>query len=276
MAITTLDGLIAGMYHPEIGYKTNYTAEAAGLWHSTFYLAGSPGAAAAPTPGMGGAALTTYAGQISFPAAVGGENVYLARFGASHAAGVGSVMLCDRLWHNSGIVVTTTTAQTITSAAWPARDALGATNGDDVLIGLEVRTATTNASAITSDGSTTGIRISYTNSAGTAGKTGYIPSFPATAVAGTFMPFYLAAGDDGVRSIETITLTTSLGGGAVHLVAYRPLAVVGTPTANIQFAQDGVQLGLPRCYDNTVPFVLHQVTATTVGVTTTEVVWAQG
>jgi hypothetical protein len=41
-------------------------------------------------------------------------------------------MLIDLLWVNTGLVVTTTTAQAITPVALPARDAAGTTNGDDV------------------------------------------------------------------------------------------------------------------------------------------------
>lgn len=270
MAITTLDGLIAAMLPTEDVIKANFTGEAAGGFHSSLYLAGRPGAAAAPSPGLAGAALTSYAGQIPFPAAAGGENVYLARFEAAQAGNVGVVILADRLWHNSGIVVTTTTAQTVNSVAWPARDRDGSTNGAGVLVGIEVSAATTNGSAVTNT------TMSYTNDAGVSGRTATIPSFPATAVAGTFVPFMLAAGDTGVRSIQSVTLGTSYATGTVHLVAYRRVAALGTPLANVASMADGVALGLPRCYDNTVPFLIYQLVGTAAGVTDAAVTWAQG
>jgi hypothetical protein len=136
------------------------------------------------------------------------------------------------------------------------------------MVGIEVRTATTNAAAVLN------ATLDYTNSAGTPGRTGTIlptTGIPATAVAGTFIPFMLAAGDAGIRSIQNITLGTSLGAGAIHLVAYRVIAMAGgefilspfglTPLA--EFDRDPVSLGLPRLYNNTVPFFLRLAAAVT-------------
>lgn len=270
MAITTLDQLIAGLLNEEYVFKANFTGEVAGQLHSAMYLTGRPGAAAAPSPGLAGAALTSYAGQIPFPAAVGGKNIHLVGLDAAQGANIGGVILADRLWHNSGLTVTTTTAQTVNSAAFPARDENGTTNGESVLIGIEVSTATTNASPVTNT------TMSYTNQAGTAGQTGTISSFPATAVAGTFVPFNLAAGDTGVRSVQSVTLGTSYGAGAIHLVAYRVLAMIGTPLVNVTASKDAVQLGMPRCYDSSVPFMLYRLTGTAAGVTDVNIMWAQG
>jgi hypothetical protein len=270
MAITTVDGLVAGMLPPVCGYKAAVTAEAAGVLYSTFYTSGLPGAATAPAPGMAGAALTSYVGQIEFPAAVGSENIYVARLSATCAAGVGMVRLCDRLWHNSGIVVTTTTAQTINSVAWPARSRDGTVNGDGVMVAVEVRTATTNGSAITN------MTMSYTSQDGTSGRTATIGSFPATAAVGTLVPFLLAAGDTGVRSIQTVTLGTSLVAGAVHLVAYRCVASVGTPLASAGYAANAIDLGFPRMFDGSVPWVVLMPTATGVGVVAFDLTYAQG
>lgn len=263
MAITTVDGLVAGLVTPEEIYKSGATMEAAGVMHSLFYTAGRPGAAVAPSPGIGGAALTSYAGQIPFTNP-GSGNSYLAR-AAACASVIGTLLVCDRLWHNSGIAVATTTAQTVNSATFPARDQDGATDGNGVMVGLEVSAATTNGAANTT------MSLSYTNEAGTAGHAATVGAiapgaFPATAVAGTFVPFLLAAGDKGVRSIQSITLAVSLGGGTVHLVAYRVLARIPITAANIAAVQDFAQTGLPRLYDNTVPFLLWVPSATT-GVT---------
>lgn len=268
MAITTLDGVIAGMRPPEDFLKVGGTMEAVGVHHSFAYTTGRPGAATAPSPGIGGAALTTYSGQIPWTNPVSG-NSYLARLQAS-AGAVGALILYDRLWHNSGIVVTTTTAQTVNSVAWPARDRDGTTNGESVLVGIEVRTATTNASAITNT------TMSYTNQAGTSGKIATISSFRATAVAGTFVPFQLADGDTGIRSIQSITLGTSYGGGAIHLVAYRILARLEIPLANSGNAIDSLTSGFVRCYDNTVPFLIWLASATTAVTVNGQLIITQG
>lgn len=260
MAITTLDQAIAGMRPPEYYLKVGATMEAVGVFHSLAYTSGMPGAAVAPTPGLAGAALTTYAGQIPFVNPSSG-NTYLARMtGAVNV--VGSLTLYDRLWHNSGIVVTTTTAQTINSVAWPSRciPASGDTpdtNGGGIYVGMEVSTATTNGAAIANT------TMSYTNQAGTAGRTATMASYPATAVAGTFVPFQLQAGDTGIRSIQSLTLGTSRVAGTIHLVAYRPICTIDLGLANVGWGLDLVGCGMPRLYDSSVPFLYWLPSATT-------------
>lgn len=222
MAITTVDGIVAGLQVPQTFFKVGATMEAIGVMHSLFYTTGMPGAAAAPTPGLAGAALTTYAGQVPYTNPSSG-NGYLAGVNVS-ATLVGTLYVCDRLWHNSGFTQTTTTAETVNSAAWPARDKAGSTNGDGVMVGLEVSTATTNAGAITNT------TMSYTDQGGTAGNTATITSFPATAVAGTFVPFTtdtvepVASGAVWIKgplavTTDDVTLaaagTVSSGGGSV-------------------------------------------------------------
>lgn len=267
MAITTLDGALAGMQYPCTFAKSVTGTMVAGRPHSTFYLAGQPGAAVAPTPGLAGAALTTYSGQIPFSNPASG-NTYLARF-QGQATIAGTLVLADRLWHNSGIVVTTTTAQTVNSAAWPARDVAGTTNGDGVLIGLEVSTVTGAGAATPS--------ISYTNQAGTAGKTGsMLITYAAASIAGTFYPFTLAAGDTGVRSIQTYTGSVSMTSGTIHLVAYRELARLELTSANIPNAIDSLTSGFPRLFDNTVPFIFFIPSTTTTSNISGSVVYTQG
>ena len=273
MAITTLDGLIAGLQPPQDCLKVTGTMEAAGVMHSMFYNTGMPGAAAAPTPGINGAALTTYAGQIPY-ANPGAGNGYLARVTVSGGV-AGTLMVCDRLWHNSGIASATTTAQAITTPTFPARDRDGSTNGVGVMMALEVSVATTNGSAITNT------TLNYTDSAGNTGNVATITSFPATAVAGTFVPFQLAAGDLGVRAITAassggITLGTSYGTGTVHLVAYRVLAQIPVTVANAAGVADTVSGLLPRMYDNSVPFLLWRASATTATTVQGQITYAHG
>ena len=272
-AITTLDGVIAGFQVPQPAHKVGTTMEAIGVRHSLFYASGNPGAAAAPSPGINGAALTTYAGQIPFTNPVTG-NTYLGRFSAASSV-AGRLFLMDRLWHNSGIAVTTTTLQAITTPTWPARDKAASTNGDGVQCAIEVSTATTNAGAVTNT------TLNYTDQSGNTGNVATISSFPATAVAGTFVPFQLAAGDTGIRAITNasgggITLGTSYGAGAIHLVCYREIAALPLPIANTGAVCDAITCGFPRLFDNTVPFLVWLPTATTATTVTGEVVYTQG
>jgi hypothetical protein len=268
MAITTVDGIIAGMRPPEDFLKIGAAMEAIGVHHSYAYTSGRPGAAVAPTPGLAGAALTTYAGQIPW-VNPGSGNSYLARLQTTPSV-AGALILYDRLWHNSGITVTTTTGQTINSVTWPARDRDGSTNGEGILVGIEVSTATTNAGAITNT------TLTYTNQAGTGSRTATMASFPATAAAGTFVPFQLQAGDTGIRSIQTLTLGTSYVTGTIHLVAYRILARLECSIANTGASLDAITSGFPRLYNDTVPFLLWLPTATTATTNNGHLIITQG
>ena len=256
MPITTLDEAIAGMKPAGYFAKGATGTLVAGRPFNLNYLAGVPGAMSAPSSTMPGSALTNYAGQLSIPAASG--NTHLARFSAQSSAQGGLLLLCDRLWHQSGIAIATTTAQTVSSVAWPARDVNGATSGAGVLIGLEVTSATGTGAATPS--------ISYTNSAGTAGRTSTkVDTYAASQAAGVFFRLGLQAGDVGVQSIQSVTLGTAIASGAISLVAYRVLATLELAAAGIPNAVDALTAGLPRCYDNTVPFLLYvpQTTTTT-------------
>lgn len=269
MAIVTLDQLLAGLLPPEDFIKVGSTMEAAGVWHSLLYTAGKPGAAVAPTPGLNGAALTTYAGQIPWTNPTGGSRSYIARLEAASSV-AGRLMIFDRLWHNSSIAVATTIEQGITTPTWPARDKNGGTDGVGVMVGIEVSGATGNGSAITNT------KLRYTNSAGANTRTATIASFPATAAAGTFVPFALQAGDVGIQSIQGLTLGTSYVSGTIHLVAYRLLAAISIPVANSGRELDAIALGFPRLYDNTVPFLVWQPSATTAATIQGSLSFAQG
>lgn len=282
MAISTVAGVRNGLRPPIHFLKSGASAEAAGILHSTFYEGGNPLAAAANGNALAGAALTSYAGQLPFKNPSSGYT-YLARARSNiitTTTNYRTLIICDRLWHNDTIAETTTTGQTINSVTWPARDRDGSTNGVGIMVGIEVSTATTNAGVITNT------TMTYTNDAGTGSKTGTIASFPATAVAGTFVPFALDAGDTGVRSIQTLTLGTSYGGGTIHLVAYRILAIlnIAAPMAQVpvdmymnQVADhDAFATGFPRLYDDTVPFMLSLPNAATSIAQVGEIVYAQG
>lgn len=256
MAIRTVHGIVNGMLARQDLLKQTGTMEGVGIMHSLLYATGRPGAGVAPSPGIAGAALTSYAGQIPHQDAPALQQTYLALFEAVSSQ-PGTLLVCDRLWHNSGIAVATTTAQTVNSVALPARDRLGAVDGDGVLLGLEVSTATTNAGAISNT------VASYTNSTGGAGRTASILSFPATAIAGTFVPFNFQGGDLGVRSIQSVTLGTSYVSGAIHLVAYRILGSLGLPSPSVLARANFADLGFPRLFDGTTPFLLWIAGSTT-------------
>lgn len=250
MAITTQAGLISGLRPPTHTFKSSQTGAAGGFWITNFYRPTVPEAATAPSPGLSGAALTSYVGQIAFDNPASG-NAYLAAIdGGTLTSSGGSVMFADRLWHNSGIDVTATGAQTISSVTWPARDRLGTTNGDGVVVALEV--SSTMANPII-----TNTTLSYTNSAGASGRTGTITSVPANLGVGSTINFELQSGDSGVRSIQSLTLGTSYVSGVFRLVAYRPITLFGfSAPIRPTWSLDAMDIGFPRLFDNTVLYCL--------------------
>lgn len=252
MAITTLDGAIAGMRPPETIYKVGVAVEAAGLAHSHFYSTGAPAAAAAPTPGINGAALTTYAGQIPWTNP-GSGNSYLARLALSSTVAC-SVLLCDRLWHNSGLSLTSTSLQSITSGAMPARDKNGATTGADLLCGLEFSAA--------GGAGTPTCTLTYTNTAGTGSRTATFVGV-ASPNAGSFFRWPLQAGDTGIQSIQGYQASATWTSGTAHMVVYRVIAQMELSLANTGSAIDALTSGFPRLYDNSVLFLIQIPSATT-------------
>ncbi len=252
MAITTVDGVLAGMQPPVALLKTGVAMKAIGLAHSHFYSVGAPGAAVAPSPGVNGAALTTYAGQIPFTNP-GAGNSYLARFvcAASQAC---TLLVCDRLWHNSGLSVTSAVLQSIVSGAMPARDANGATAGVNLLCGVEWSTA--------GGAGTPTLTLTYTNQAGTGSRTAVITA-TTTPNAGTLELWGLQAGDTGIRTIEGYTASATRTSGTFHLVVYRVLATIPLIAPSVANGVDALTSGFVRLYDNTVPFLVQIPSATT-------------
>jgi hypothetical protein len=232
------------------------------------FTTGYPGAGAAPGNSINGTALTTLTGSIPVPAAVSGDYSEIVGFDVQQGGSVGGVWLVDFLWWNDTIAETTATGQSITHPGLPARDRSASSNGDGVFAAILVSTATTNGSPVTNT------TITYTDSAGNAGNTGTITSFPATAVAGTWVPFNLAAGDTGIRTIETLTLGTSYGGGTIHLVMYRPIVYVPLTTAGVGASMPGGQMR--RIWDSTCLVPVYDLTGTSGGVVSGLITYSQG
>jgi hypothetical protein len=245
--------------------KTGTASDAASYHYGYWKDAGVLGAWAPGTPGLAGratdGATSTDAGCIFFPDAGAGKVRYLTG-GSITSTVVGSFALYDVLWVNSGLVVTTTTGQTINSVALPARDANGATNGEGCMIGIYAVGALGNAAVVSNS------TITYTNSAGTGSRTATLSAtnpnnFPATPVIGTVVWFELAAGDTGVQSIQTVTLNTTLTSGTASVFIARKLIDLPVSVANVGFSytlNNGNGVVLP---DNACILPFAQTSATT-------------
>lgn len=216
--------------------KNGATAEAAGVRNYFAANTGLPGAWQPGTPGVNGIATDcSVAGTAGSGGALGmgafllpnpSVGGYYLSTGSVAASVAHAFELVDIIWYNTGLAVAAG-AQAITTPTLPNRDNSGTNLGEGWNAAVFVTTLTTNAGAVTNT------TLDYTDSDGNPSNTATIPSFPATAVAGTFVPFALAAGDRGIRSIQSFNTGTTYGGGAFSLVLYRPIAQVVVPTANL-------------------------------------------
>jgi hypothetical protein len=272
MPLTTMDGLVAALLgYPTTFGKNSVTAAAAGTPHTPWYAAGIVGAGAAPTGALNGASFTAPVnGAVPIPASVAGANIVLLGASVVQTGNVGAVWLVDRQWGNVP-VVTTTTAQAVTFPTSVARDNSNSNAGVGVFLALECSAATTNGAPITNT------TVSYTNSAGTAGRTATLASWPANAPQGTFIPLQLQAGDVGVQSVQSITLGTSYVTGQVNLIAYRYIArSFATPTANVPSDRGFTQLLAPRIWNGSVLQLVYLPSGTAVGTVYGELTYGQG
>jgi len=243
--------------------KTGTASDAVGYWYCTSKDAGFPGAWATGSPGVNGRVTDgTVAADfgcipIANPA-VGANYITEIQMAASVNH---SHVLFDVLWVNTGLVITTTTAQSITSPTLPARDINGTTNGEGCMIAI-LCTSAVGLAAVASNAT-----VSYTNSDGTAGRTATLTAIvgsqaPATPVIGTLIWFNLAAGDKGVRSIQSITLGTTWVSGTISLMITRDLATIGTTIPNVT-AQKIIGTPGIRIYNGTTALHCVLTSATT-------------
>lgn len=245
-------------------WKTGTGADTVGYFYCHSKDAGFPGAWAPGTPGLGGrttdGTTSTDAGCLVVPDPSTGGNFLTSVELASTVAQF--YWLIDILWVNSGAVVTTTTGQTVNSGTLPARDANGSTNGEGCMIGLLFTAASTNAAAISNS------TVTYTNSDGTGGRTATLAALvgaqiPVTPAVGTIVWFCLAAGDKGVRSIQTLTLGTSLVTGAVSLLIARQVATYSSIVANVgNGPREPMSPGI-RLWNGSCLLLCYQASATT-------------
>jgi hypothetical protein len=244
---------------PVVFMKTGTAADGVGFWYCTSKDGGFPGAWSPGTPGVNGRVTdgTTSADFGCIPIknpSIGANFLTELTMGASTNH---SHLFFDVLWINSGLAITTTTAQAITTPTLPARDVNGMTNGEGCMIGLLC------TSAVGLAASSALPTVSYTNSAGVSGRTATLVAIngsqvPQTPVIGTLVWFNLQAGDTGVQSIQSISLNVTFVSGTISLFIARDLANIGTSLVNVQFTRKLSDPGV-RLYSGTC--MLHCVLA---------------
>lgn len=213
-------------------------ATVAGRYTSLWQNNKTNGANGAVPPALASAAAPTVAtiGALSVDDPTGGRQHWITGIeGAINA--LGTLILYDRLLHCSGASGTVTTAQTITGGAVTRYNNATTSVGNQLFV--EIYTAV-GATATT-------ITCSYTNSAGTAGRTTKATAFGGTGLneVQRMIPLPLQDGDNGVLSVQSVTvLATTATAGSFGITIARPLACAINGGIAGGFARDLIA-GLP-------------------------------
>lgn len=260
MSFTSLDQVVSalpGQFRSVM--KASISAKAAGTFTDLFLAAGVPSAGAAPgAHSAGGTAYTnggTVSGALPWVAPGASLKAYLARLSFAGST-AGTLILYDRLWACTGMSGTVTGAQNITSfPALPTR----AGTGEGVEPWIEWYSAT--------GGTAANVTATYTNSAGTTGRTTPSIAFQATPTAYQMLPLPLALGDLGVQALASVTLSGTTGtAGAFGVTLLKRIAEIPMTVANVQSYMDVFSLGLPLIEDNTCLCPMMLVSGTSTGV----------
>lgn len=264
MAIATMDDLVAALPGQVLSfYKPSLTAKGAGTWQSLWTAAGTPGAGSTPASGTGGTVCTSStAGALTFINPTGGDLTYLARALAATNT-VGSLIIYDRLVTTSGLSGTSTGTQTVNSSALTRY-----TDGVGVTAWVEWYTAT--------GGTASNLTLSYTDQAGTTGRTAPAVAFTQTPVIGQMQPIPLI-GNDGIRVAESVTLSASTGTvGNFGITLMRRLLTIPMPLANTSTAMDAFAAGLQDIKDSACLAFAVWCSTTSTGIVNGEISLAQG
>lgn len=211
------------------------TNSTVGRYHHTFLMSGNPsngtypGAAKAATAITGGSSPSIAGGIITCPDPVALHDALLTNLKvmAGTASLNGSLILCDLLASYNSFDFNSAAAQPTTITPTTGNLILTRyTNGRGVMILADVQTGL---------GATPrGYTVTYTDETGATGTTPSHTTIASAAVAqvpyaqvtaGPFMT--LAAGDKGVKSIQSLTIAVGgTGAGTVALSLVKPLAVL--------------------------------------------------
>jgi hypothetical protein len=175
-----------------------------------------------PIPAVSTGRLTFLGGRFSFMPTGGG------------GGGMAGIMI-DLLNINGGLSGTVTTPQTTNL---PTAALTRYTSGEGVMAGIVIFTQIGNGFVT--------FTVSYTNQAGTSGRISTATQIGQTNFreANIFIPIPLQAGDTGVRSVESVTLSGTTGGaGNFGVCLYKPLAMISFERTTGQAPLDAVSSG---------------------------------
>lgn len=244
MAITTIDGVLAALGNNAqnlVINKATIATQIAGGFTSLWRATGIPAQGAIPAAAA--ECVNTLLGALGFTNP-GSGNSHLGRAMLLSGNAATDVQFHDRLAHMGGLSGTVTTAQTANVDVSTATNNMALRKGDanysDVQWWLEWYTAT-GSTAVTAT-------ITYTNAAGTSGRTTTV-AIPASTAASRMLPI-IGNGGEFIKSIQSVTLSaTTATAGSFGVTATRALSGISMGLANAGVVYDWAMLGFPRVHD---------------------------
>lgn len=273
MAITTFDGFIGSAKQYLSLMKTaSRTAVAAG-WFSVFDLAGNPGAGVLPGTSTAAGVVPTdgTAGCPTIDAFGGSATGYLAQvdFGNTVAC---RMKLFDMVFKAGAYGFAGGTTSLSAQPSYVSR--MPGSSYSDTQIWIEVSIAFVT-------GTNWQVQVTYTNQAGTAGRSTVItPALAAAALTlGRMYQLPLQAGDTGVQKIESVIVTngaTAMTVGNFNVLVLRPLWSGRARMANDGDVHDLAKTGMPVVFADSALVLAIAADSTATGVPEMEMVIANG
>lgn len=207
-----------------IPYSKASQATVAGYYSDLFGATGNPSSGATPPTGTGEVPTRSTVGSLVYSNASSGKTNHLV-VGDMVSGVSGSLLLYDRLAHNSGLVGNSTTNQVFNLTPVNRPDTIGE--------GVEIWLI--NYGAAAGGFTSASVTVTYTNSQGVSGRV------TQANVIGTVtfqqrmaVKLFLAAGDTGARSAQSLIWSPAgTAAGNFGVVLMRPIKTIGLPSANI-------------------------------------------
>lgn len=256
MAINTLDQYVAAAKQVISYVRNSFRTTLANNRFSTLDLTGNPGAGvlAGTSTTTGVVPTDATAGCPIINAFGGSAKGYLTRvaFGCTVAC---RLFIGDLLWKAGAYAFNaSTTGQTPTSFSSRVP---GGTDYSGLEIWIEQVTAGTGIQSVA---------ITYTNQAGTTGRTGGVRADPAATIGsiGRMWQYALQAGDTGVQAITGVVGSVATG-GTFNILVIRPLWTSRVPAANFGDTHSFDVTGMPEVYTDSALFVMIAADSTSSG-----------
>jgi hypothetical protein len=241
-------------------FNKNSVTMSAGNLATLWATAGQPGVGTYPgTPLTARVVNSSTTGAIIFNNPTAPATLHLLKWRMSGTNAPNTFLLVDRLLDYATISATSTSLQSMDNTATLSRY----TTGAGVQMWAEITT--------TFGGTSVTVTVTYTNQAGATGRTttfttpvsGGVPALAHTV--GFFVP--LAAGDTGVRKIESVQLSASTGAGVFAMALGMPFEDLPIATANLSVERNFVlhTPGMQQIVDNAALMFLFRSGASSTG-----------